>query len=169
MHCSFNYDRVSFQDHALGTTLIYLAPPFHSQLIFARSAQFRWGGARVRDRPIVSGVLVWMYVCVSFRAKMGRFLCFWVINESFYLSLPKSSIMIIFSFIFYFLLIFRPKKSKKHSILTCLRLKTNFKQSLFDLRFCECVYKSIKLIIGYFVYFIGLSFDFLNVKHLLFT
>ena len=64
MHCSFNHDRVTFQDHASSIALIYPALPFHSHLIFARSAQVRWGGstsARQANRE-VSEVLVCMYL-----------------------------------------------------------------------------------------------------------
>ena len=171
MHCSSNHPRVTLQDHASDTVFIYLAPPFHSRLIFAHSAQVRWGGARVQDRPTVSGVFGRMYLLIycKFRAKMGAFLYFWVMSGNFHSFLPNFLIWEFFGFNCYFLWIFQAKNGKKCSVLTFVRLKTGIRWNLFDLENCEHIHESIKLIIGYCTYFIGFSLDFLMIKCLFFT
>ena len=112
MHCSFNHNRVTFQDYASSTILIYPAPLFHSHLIFAHSAQVRWGGARVQDRPIVSQVLVCMYLVWVSEPRWEDFSLFgwWVENFTYvYLTFQFGCFLTSFSNFYGF---FEPKRAK---------------------------------------------------------
>ena len=67
----------------------------------------------MQDRPTVICVLVCMYVVWVSRKKRGALLAFWLMNENFHLSLPNSSILVIFSFIFYLIIDFLSQKGQK--------------------------------------------------------
>ena len=71
-------------------------------------------GGSTSARQANREMCAYLYVrSVSFMAKMERFLYFCVININFHLSLPNFSILVVFSFVFYFFIDFLSQKGPK--------------------------------------------------------